>query len=146
MIGRVIPQKIIDAMAHASSSRRFLLLITVLTAGWLVVNRLLPNPFDDWRTGYPLLVLGFTVYFGLVEGVMKVVQAEQTQREEVRATAIATQTFQIFELSQELREYAKRAEKGQADMIALATGFQKIANKILDKIEVPKTNGGSNGK
>ena len=50
---------------------------------WIAWNRFSPiERFDEPFQGYPNLVFIYTIYFGLVEGIMKVVQAQQQKHDE----------------------------------------------------------------
>jgi hypothetical protein len=139
LVSRVLPQKLIDWLAHASSSRHFLMLIVVLTVGWLAVNRLVPHPVDDWRTGYPLLVLAFTIYFGIVEGVMKVVQAEDSARQRKSDQLVAQQTQTILAMTQEMRRVVKRGAKNEENLIVMAQAIRDSGIKTLDELNDTRT-------
>lgn len=118
---RALPEAIIAALSHASSSARLLFGIAAGTFAWLLFNRLSAHPFDDWRTGFPLLILFYTVYFGLVEGVVKVVQREQVQREQARSE-------QLFEITKGLKANAD-------DTLEIAKTIRRLGMKILDHLE-----------
>ena len=138
LLGRILPHKAMEFLASLSSSRRILFFICAFTVGWIFINWIIPHPLDDPRTGYPLLVLAFTIYFGIVEGVMKVKQAEDAAVQLSRDLLIAEQTTTILGLIKEVRDLTTKSSENDANMLLFATTFEALAQRILDKLGVKK--------
>lgn len=72
---------IIWPLVELGSNRILLAGIEIITLLWVVDAIWAPHPIDSWTAGLPRLVLWYTLWFGLVEGATKVVQADQARRD-----------------------------------------------------------------
>ncbi len=129
---------IVEAVSHISSNKPLFVVILLGSAWWMLYNGFARHPFDSPGSGYPLLILIYTIVFGLYEGAMKIVQAAQVRRDD-HARAIQMQTLESIEvLATDIRaelDHARDRDVGaaQRDEVLIA-----LCNRMLDYVAKKK--------
>lgn len=91
---------IVWPLVELGSNRVLLAGIVIITVAWVLNAQFAHHPWDDWKAGLPKLVLWYTLWWGLVEGATKVVQADQARRDRKRDAEMK----RLLELNQQQLE------------------------------------------
>lgn len=141
---------IVWPLVELGSNRILLAGIVLITVTWVLNAQFAHHPWDDWKAGLPRLVLWYTLWWGLVEGATKVVQADQARRDRKRDAEMK----QLLELNQQqlagltdltvaLKEELDRAREREQQQLQLLTDSAlreqatlETMNRVLDAIDV----------
>ncbi len=143
-VGGAIVDGIVGAVVWLSSNKILFAGLIVLTIWWLTYNYFAPKPFDDYRRGYVLLVLWYTIVFGIWEGAQKVVQAVQMKRDHhmqdlmLQGIAVSQQSLDsIAELVVAIREELDRAvERDEIESEQTKT-LAALVERLLAAVQAP---------
>ncbi|MHB1798060.1 MAG: hypothetical protein ACYCUI_07110 [Vulcanimicrobiaceae bacterium] len=144
-VGGAIVDGIVGAVVWLSSNKILFAGLIVLTVWWLSYNYFAPRPFDDYRHGYVLLVLWYTIVFGIWEGAQKVVQAVQMKRDHhmqdlmLKGIAVSQQSLEsiselVVAIREELDRAAERDEVESEQTKTLAT----LVERLLAAVQAPR--------
>lgn len=132
----------VDAVVHLiialSSSKGLFAIIVLVTVWWILYNLLSPHPFDDWKSGLPRLVFGYTIIFGLWEGAQKIVQAIQIKHDQGVQQMMQQALDDIESLAIDIRRELDRAaerDEAAAERDSVLIG---LCNQIIEDIERKK--------
>ena len=142
--GLAIVDGIVESVVWLSSNKILFAGLIVLTIWWLTYNYFAPKPFDDYRRGYVLLVLWYTIVFGIWEGAQKVVQAVQIKRDHhmqdlmLKGIDISQKTLDgIAEIVVEMKaEIDRAAERDEIESEQTKT-LVALIERLLAAVQAP---------
>ena len=143
-VGLALVDGIVGTVIWLSSNKILFAGLIVLTIWWLTYNYFAPKPFDDYRRGYVLLVLWYTIVFGIWEGAQKVVQAVQIKRDHhmqdlmLKGIDISQKTLDgIAEIVVEMKaEIDRAAERDEVESEQTKT-LVALIERLLAAVQAP---------